>query len=204
MSHYPRPLSLALREIRCLILQPISAGTTIQCTFEAISLLSHPEYEALSYVWGDTSIQRTIIFNGIPFPVTQNLAIALHHLRLPDKSRRLWVDALCINQSDVQERNEQVGLMGESYSMANPVLVWLGESFDGSDEAFALMSKIATENESELTDDVSQNVFSFCFQLIEKEWFTRPWTIQELVLANQNPLVGCGFAWTTWSVLLKV
>ncbi|KAJ8064481.1 hypothetical protein OCU04_006815 [Sclerotinia nivalis] len=150
MIPYPKPLSLSHREIRCLILQPLSSGTSIQCTVETISLLSNPEYEALSYVWGDASIQRTIIFNEIPFSVTQNLAIALHHLRLSDKPRRLWVDALCINQSDVKERNEQVRLMGEIYSMAKPVLIWLGESFEGSDEIFISMSKIADASESEI------------------------------------------------------
>ncbi|KAF7875079.1 hypothetical protein EAF04_002251 [Stromatinia cepivora] len=205
MTPYPKPLSLSHREIRCLILQPLSSGAPIQCTVETISLLSNPEYEALSYVWGDASIQRTITFNEVPFSVTQNLAIALHHLRLPDKPRRLWVDALCINQSDVQERNEQVGLMGEIYSMAKPVLIWLGESFEGSDEAFISMSKIAVTGETgnEITEEVSQTMFSFYIQLVEKEWFTRLWTIQELVLANQDPLVGCGFTWTTWSLLLK-
>ncbi|KAI9646929.1 hypothetical protein NHQ30_004929 [Ciborinia camelliae] len=203
MTHYPQRLDISLQEIRCLILQPLSAGTTIQCSVEIISLLSHPEYEALSYVWGDASIQRTIVFNEIPFPVTQNLSIALHHLRLPDRPRRLWVDALCINQGDVQERNEQVGLMGEIYSLANPVLIWLGESSEDSDEAFALMSEIATASESDVTEEMSQIMFSFYIQLVEREWFTRLWTIQELVLANQDPLVGCGFTWTTWSMLLK-
>lgn len=204
MTPYSQPLSLPNREIRILILQPLSQGTPIQCTVETISLLSRSSYEALSYVWGDASIRQTITFNDAPFSVTQNLAIALHHLRLPNRPRRLWVDAICINQSDIKERNEQVTLMGEIYSMAKPVLVWLGETFEGCEEAFDLMSKIAIASEDEIIEEESQTMFSFYIQLVKKEWFTRLWTIQELALADQEPLVGCGFTWTTWSVLSKV
>ncbi|KAF5879651.1 putative heterokaryon incompatibility protein [Botrytis fragariae] len=204
MTPYSQPLSLSNREIRILILQPLSQGTPIQCTVETISLLSHPSYEALSYVWGDASIRQTITFNDTPFSVTQNLAIALHHLRLPLKPRRLWVDAICINQSDIKERNEQVTLMGEIYSLAKPALVWLGETFEGCKEAFDLMSKIAIASEDEIIEEESQTLFSFYIELVKKEWFTRLWTIQELALADQEPLVGCGFTWTTWSVLSKV
>ncbi|TGO69116.1 hypothetical protein BOTNAR_0015g00320 [Botryotinia narcissicola] len=190
MTLYSQPLSLSNREIRILILQPLSQGTPILCTVETISLLSHPSYEALSYVWGDASIRQTITFNDTPFSVTQNLAIALYHLRLPLESRRLWVDAICINQSDVKERNEQVTLMGET--------------FEGCEEAFDFMSKISIASEDEIMEEESQTMFSFYMELVEKEWFTRLWTIQELSLADQEPLVSCGSTWTTWSVLSKV
>jgi hypothetical protein len=199
-SHYNKPLEATRKEIRRLVLQPLSAGTTIQCSTETISLFDEPEYEALSYVWGDASTQKRIIFNGIPFPVTENLAIALHHLQLVDKPRRLWVDALCINQSDTKERNEQVVLMGEIYALAKPVLIWLGETSEESDEAFTLMTKIGKGTEA--TEEISRNLFAFYMELVEREWFTRLWTIQELVLAGQDPLVGCGFKWTTWSTLI--
>ena len=201
MGHYDKPLDDTRMEIRCLILQPLSAGAEIQCSTEAVSLLDQPEYEALSYVWGDPLDQRSIIFDGSPFDVTRNLATALRYLRLPDKLRRVWIDALCINQSSTKERNEQVKMMGEIYTNAKPVLIWLGEASEGSDEAFALMSTIAEG--IEVTESDSQKMFSFYMQLVEREWFTRLWTIQELVLANQDPLVGCGLTWTTWSVLLS-
>ncbi|KAF7957535.1 hypothetical protein EAE96_003112 [Botrytis aclada] len=204
MTLYPQPLSLPNCEIRILILQPLSQGSPIQCTIETIFLLSHPSYEALSYVWGGASIRQTITLNDTPFSITQNLAIALHHLRLPKKPRRLWVDAICINQADIKERNEQVTLMGEIYSMAKPVLIWLGETFEGCEEAFDLMSKIAIASEDEVIEEESQTMFSFYMQLVGKDWFTRLWTIQELILADQEPLVGCGSAWSTWSVLSKV
>jgi hypothetical protein len=200
MSHCSKPLDPRRKEIRRLILQPVSAGTEIRCSTETVSLLEQPEYEALSYVWGDMSVQRKIIFDGMHFPITENLAIALHHLRLPDKPRRVWVDALCINQSNTKERNEQVILMGEIYTKANPVLIWLGEASEGSDEAFASMSTITEGND--VSEEISKKMFAFYMGLVEREWFTRLWTVQELALASQDPLVGCGFTWITWSTLL--
>ncbi|KAI0538038.1 HET-domain-containing protein [Xylaria digitata] len=70
----------------------------------------HPfqRYEALSYVWGDPRDPQNIFFDGgVPFPVTRNLYEALRSLRLPDRGRRLWVDALCIDQSNYEEKNDQ-------------------------------------------------------------------------------------------------
>ncbi|KAG4428894.1 hypothetical protein IFR05_015623 [Cadophora sp. M221] len=200
MSCY-EPLNPTRKEIRNLILQPRTSGTEIQCSTSTISLLQSPEYEALSYVWGDASIPETITFNDIPTKVTKNLYAALTYLRHPDKPRYLWVDALCINQKDLRERNEQVAMMGEVYTSAKPVLVWLGEADEGSDEAFALLPSVLTDNN--VQDGISQKLFSFYMQLMDRDWFTRLWTIQELVLASQDPLVGCGHTWTTWSTLFS-
>ncbi|CAG8957022.1 hypothetical protein HYFRA_00012502 [Hymenoscyphus fraxineus] len=199
MGPYTASLDPKKKEIRQLVLQPLKDGDIIQCSTETISLLEQPEFEALSYVWGDASIRQTITFNGFPFTVTQNLAIALRYLRLPEKPRRIWIDALCINQEDTSERNSQVSMMGEIYRCANPVLIWLGESSEDTDEAFALISHVSKDHD--ITEETSQLLFSFYIQLVGREWFTRLWTIQELVLAKQDPLIGCGHSWTTWGTV---
>ncbi|KAF8860906.1 HET-domain-containing protein [Acephala macrosclerotiorum] len=202
MRPYDQSLDRTRKEIRVLLLQPLTSGPSIQASTITASLLEKPSYEALSYVWGDASITQPITFNSTPdFPVTRNLAIALHHLRLFDRERRLWVDALCINQNDVKERNEQVAMMGEIYVRAKPVSIFLGEGSEESDEGFKLISSIFEE--TEISDEVSRKLFGFYTQIVEREWFTRLWTVQELVLADQDPRVGCGFKWTTWSVLLR-
>ncbi|PQE21359.1 Heterokaryon incompatibility 6 OR allele protein [Rutstroemia sp. NJR-2017a BBW] len=202
MDIYQTPLDSRKKEIRILILEPSSTGHPIKCSTKVVSLLSEPQYEALSYVWGDVSIRGIIVLDGCPFLVTKNLALALHHLRLPDKPRRLWVDAVCINQNDVKERNEQVAMMGEVYVHAKPVVIFLGEAYEDSDEVLGFISTVSEE--AEITEETSVRFFSLYTSLVEKEWFTRLWTVQELVLATQDPLIGCGFAWTTWSKLLKL
>lgn len=90
-------------------------------------------YDAVSYVWGDPSRTDTIHISPPhssdtlkSFPLTRSIYDALRRLRLPDRSRRLWADQVCINQDDLAERSRQVGLMNRIYRGAAQVLVWLG------------------------------------------------------------------------------
>jgi hypothetical protein len=62
-----------------------------------------PEFEALSYVWGDPLITRQIKLNSQPFRVTENLEAALRRLRHDDRARIMWIDAICINQRNPRE-----------------------------------------------------------------------------------------------------
>ncbi|KAM3423462.1 hypothetical protein BST61_g893 [Cercospora zeina] len=101
--------------------------------FELIEVLQ--TYEALSYSWGgafddDELADVKIVLSGHTVGIRGNLHNALHRLRYPDRARRLWVDALCINQDDVPERNGQVQSMETVYSSCAKVLVWLGEDTD--------------------------------------------------------------------------
>jgi hypothetical protein len=128
MSHIPYSrLNNEAREIRILSLLPGVWADAIHCHSRAVSLDDNPDYEALSYVWGDPLVTSTVFFNGSPFQATANLFKALHRLRSKDNPRSIWVDALCINQDDIEERNHQVALMGEIYKRTSRVLIWLGD-----------------------------------------------------------------------------
>jgi len=101
-------------------------------------------YEALSYCWGDNAAVKTpILCNGARLEITRNLKSALQHLREEEKVRVLWIDAICINQDDPIEREEQVSHMREIYQQAERVVVWLGESADDSDAALSLCARVA-------------------------------------------------------------
>lgn len=115
---------------------PPSAGSVeVACTVSHVSLDEVPPYIALSYTWGDIDHKRAIQLNGLPFLVTENLEVALRHLRLPRETRTLWIDFLCIDQDDEVERSEQVQQMGEIYARATSVISWLGAAEDDSDFA---------------------------------------------------------------------
>jgi hypothetical protein len=87
---------------------------------------SFQSYEALSYVWGDSSSPQQIFLHGSKHvPVTQNLYNLLRSLRERTNGRRLWVDALCINQSDVDEKKSQIALMRRIYHQAQQVLAYV-------------------------------------------------------------------------------
>jgi hypothetical protein len=79
----------------------------ICCSLSCVAFADLPVYEALSYAWGDTTIKRKIWLDGCDFEVPKNLHVALSALRHGDHDRVLWVDAICINQTDVEERNAQ-------------------------------------------------------------------------------------------------
>jgi hypothetical protein len=80
-----------------------------------------PQYEALSYVWGPIEM-KSISLNGQSCDVRENLFDALVTLRHENQQRTLWVDAICINQDDMKERNHQVSRMGSIYSQAEKVV----------------------------------------------------------------------------------
>ncbi|TPX18042.1 uncharacterized protein E0L32_011861 [Thyridium curvatum] len=92
-----------------------------------------PQYETLSYTWGDPSETATIIVDGQSRQVTVNLRDALRHIRRKSQDVHLWIDALCINQSDTEEKGHQVGQMRDIYGEASNTIVWLGTASDGSE-----------------------------------------------------------------------
>ncbi|OCK86532.1 HET-domain-containing protein, partial [Cenococcum geophilum 1.58] len=142
---------------------------------------------ALSYVWGFSSKAVPINLDGFKIPVTQNLEYALRYPRRQTQPRRIWVDAVCINQADLDERSKQVSRMKNIYQQAFNVVIWLGEEneprvgevfYTGRNcEAFMVLSK-----------------------LLYRKWFTRVWVLQELAAASAAGVV-CGNASISWSVL---
>ncbi|WZH47160.1 heterokaryon incompatibility protein-domain-containing protein [Fusarium acuminatum] len=98
-------------------------------------------YTALSYVWGEGKKSRSIRVTNLSsddgeasIPITESLNTALLSLRHADKTTTLWIDQICINQADNDEKGDQVAMMGSIYSAANQVLVWLGPAENGSDQ----------------------------------------------------------------------
>jgi hypothetical protein len=99
-----------------------------------VELEEAPEFEALSYVWGLPNDPVGILCDNEVVPVTQNLHGALVRLRRSgdsDQPRRVWIDALCINQTDIYERSQQISFMKDIYYRAKHVVAWLGPDEDG-------------------------------------------------------------------------
>lgn len=120
-------------DIRLLTILPASnVQLPLRTTLSTNSLLSSKgddqKYVALSYVWGPPHSRKYIICNEQEISVTSNLHAALLQLRREDDNVVIWIDQLCINQADVAERNKQVSMMGQIYSSAERVHVWLGLS----------------------------------------------------------------------------
>ncbi|CAM1503541.1 Fc.00g011320.m01.CDS01 [Cosmosporella sp. VM-42] len=111
-----------------------SVTPEIHLEVEVVSLNSHPTYNSLSYQWGVDKPFKRIFIGDRYIDIAKNLSICLSHMS-DYIGEKIWIDALCINQQDDIEKSRQVLRMTSIYKQACKVLVWLGPSADGSDEA---------------------------------------------------------------------
>jgi len=150
-----QPLDTSKPQIRLIHITPGKGDDPIHCKFVVAELeeyggQSSLKYDALSYEWGSQLSQREIVVDGIPLMVGANLWNALHELREPRPTRLItyklstpiWIDAICINQQELMERNFQVGMMDMIYRNADCVRVWLGPEDMHSNKAINLLRKI--------------------------------------------------------------
>lgn len=215
------------KDIRLLHLHPGTDIDLIECSLVTHSCQSGPlgalgsqeSYEALSYVWGndeptnmirilsvrrspDRSGQHRFSFRDFTlrrYYVRSNLFAALGRLRYADKVRVLWVDALCIDQSNITERNMQVAKMSEIYSNAEKVLVWLGEAADSSKLAFGFIDRVLGVDRLDglVKDENTLDMWHALTNLMRRAWFSRRWVVQELALAKKA-LMQCGEDTVEW------
>ncbi|KAK3340829.1 heterokaryon incompatibility protein-domain-containing protein, partial [Neurospora tetraspora] len=144
-------------------------------------------YEALSYVWGSEDKPCSIFIDGCNLAVGKNLYAALLHLRDHSIQRTIWIDAICINQGDNEEKGHQVQSMAKIYAKASRVIVWLGEEAAGSDQALEEI-RIAAELSTRRLDNKAG-----ILPLLQRPWFQRIWVLQE-VAAARHILIKCGSA----------
>ncbi|KAL9046739.1 MAG: hypothetical protein Q9214_000504 [Letrouitia sp. 1 TL-2023] len=141
-------------QFRLLTLLPGEIGSDLYGQLQHASLDAPCMYEALSYTWGDPYPERSrfhnnkadcfgaILLDGVHVKIGSNLEAALQSLRERNEPRILWVDAICINQRDTAERNEQVKVMGRIFEGAKRVLAWLGPQGEDSDLAFESLEQL--------------------------------------------------------------
>lgn len=117
------------RTIRLAVLEPGSGRDVVTCTLHEHSLGVKLPYKALSYAWDNNLSQSRLamVCNGQKLEIPSNLYLALRRIRHGESPLTLWVDTLCINQADDDERSHQVGMMREIYENSEEVVIWLGE-----------------------------------------------------------------------------
>lgn len=130
-SNY-RALDPAKKDIRVLEVAPGKAGDVIRCTLRHVSLLGEPApvYETISYCWGAPGEPAYLELNGELVAVPASSEATIRRLRYTDRPRVLWLDAICISQSSVADRSEQVALMPDVYGKGERNLIYLGEDDD--------------------------------------------------------------------------
>jgi hypothetical protein len=171
------------QEIRLIVLYMGRPDDPVICNIIHANLLDDPVFEAVSYTWatedGDDSLSEVIHCLNNVIPVTPNCHAALRRFRETGRQRILWLDAICIDQSNVLERNHQVGLMDEIYSRATVVLIHIELSRRDYSRVFHLLER---SSKSQKVDD---NLTADVRDLFKLRWFTRVWVIQEVALARK-------------------
>jgi hypothetical protein len=204
--------SLKDHEIRLVHINP-STGPEgiIHCNLVTVNLEDSPQFEALSYEWGPALPNVQIMMNGRSISVRENLWWALRHLQLDGRSRVIWIDALCINQQNMAERNHQVAQMGQIYRAATRCVAWIGRErivhessqVDYCEPAMEFIKKCQSRSGIERVD-YSKGLSSqgrqehdslefFC----RRRYWSRLWIIQEILLPSVVT-VQCGTHEVSW------
>ena len=163
--------------IRLLRLMPYKnqSSAKIQCELFDYNLQDPSErthlYDALSYTWGDPEETLPVYIGEHELPVTTNLHAALSRLRNSSLERIIWIDAICIDQKNDDEKSQQIQLMAEIYGQASRVLIWLGEAADNSDRA---LEEIRVAG-GRATSSSNKAIKSAVLALLKRDWFERIW-----------------------------
>ena len=205
--------------IRVLSLLPGDRSAPLQCELHRADVpgvispegASGPTFEALSYVWGDGTLCQRLFCNTSAIEITQSLFDALIHLRHPKATRKLWVDAVCIDQNSNDEKIVQLPYMKDIYQHANQVVIWLGLADDSTGQALSLIRLAAhclRQESGQSMPIYNSPRFKEPFSdersrqrgfppredseswlpvaaLFARSWFSRCWTYQEATLATK-------------------
>lgn len=187
------PLDHTQPSIRLIEIKPgLSAEGLVRCEMSQTTI--EAEYTCLSYRWGDDdpSTSKTILLKGMSFTVRQNLHDFLYltcteHEMSPvvEANGKYWIDALCIDQSNASERNHQVAQMGEIFTAAQRVHVWLGRTSDVDRMSMLLSSSPSKGSPRSEPFELQKNMQLIGKYILHNEYWNRAWVIQEIVLARK-------------------
>jgi hypothetical protein len=206
--------------IRILVLRqadefsaPLDADLVHQDRQEMLWQSGHEKhYEAISYCWGTAAFANDLLLDGraSKLKISPTVDSMLRHLRKTTKARYLWIDAICLNQADNDEKAVQVQMMGEIYVQAKKVQIWLGESDHDIPKTFALFRSLAIAGKSiadlGLAEEVCKDLIGFDFiayvlmRFFSRPWFQRRWVLQEAALGH-DITARCGHWKIAWSWL---
>ena len=209
----------AFRLIR--LLPSTDFAAEIVCEVFESDLGGHPEYEALSYVWGDPTFvvdiriqptQPSVDYERVW--ITQNLETSLRFLRRSTETRCLWVDAICIDQRNDAEKSKQVPRMKDIYSQCTSDLIWLGEEQSESQLALATLQRLQSlevrrDNEKQWTNELAVSDLSLeryqalQSMLVVPGLWQRVWVMQEIACCPRAEII-LGHVSISWDVLSSI
>jgi hypothetical protein len=220
---YQYSTTLTSDRVRLVQIAENNSTEAISLHIEEYAISSLPPYNALSYTWDspcagdkpyDDSDKIPISLDGQGFTIFPNLAAFLRRLRGLRNAKYYWIDAICINQDDINEREVQVGIMDQIYRQADHVDIWIGESGQYDTEVAEMVTRMAQVADAEVgrmynerqtwqlfdfLDDsimrgiglpsLNEDIWDAFIDFFERRWFKRAWILQEVALANDAALL---------------
>lgn len=173
------------------------------------------KYIAVSYTWGFEQKPCRLLVNGRLLNITQNVHAIFQSKIMAEPSTLIWIDAICINQGDLDEKALQVRFMGEVFSNAERTRVWLGPSSQDSGLAISFIETLySIFLDVEIGNMERTLYYAMKYReagpewlalahLLSRPWFTRTWVIQEVALSTRADIV-CGDHSLSWDTLGRV
>jgi hypothetical protein len=200
-SYQHRTLSEPSAWIRLLeILPAVDSDTMIRCRLFDAELSDAPPYAALSYAWGASHDRAAIVIEGHAFLIVESQLILLRSMRSrsEDLNPAIWLDALCIDQQNFEEKSAQVSIMGDIFAQAREVVVGLSDGDESDDRGVHLLADLASSTSSLTRSDRTEEAVNLAkeavlridrsggwediLRIFQNAWWTRRWMIQEIVL----------------------
>ncbi|KAK5170630.1 uncharacterized protein LTR77_005219 [Saxophila tyrrhenica] len=204
-----KPLDSGKKEFRILILQAGQHPDIVRANLRIDSVAAEqtPQYETIPYCWGSSDRREQIEVDGHMIQAPASSVDALRRVRLPDRERAVWIDSLCINQQDPEERTQQVAMMGDVYSKGDCNVIYLGEGDETTSSALRSIEMLAQVEPGEddevrrpqeghrssgrpTEDPETPGRFDVdveaCNRVFSLPWFGRLWVFQEASLSVRN------------------
>jgi hypothetical protein len=201
---------LEARDFRILLLGPGEESDQLKATLKHVSLADYgmPEYETTSYACGEPSLTASILIDGKLLAIPASSAEVLCRVRKSDSIRTIWIDAVCIDGSNIAERGHQVSLMCDVYSRGSSNIIYLGESDDLTVEGLWTLECVIAEMASQTGgfSNIQRSIFGkygearnvhnmrvespystkALHSIYSRKWFSRLWVVQEAFLSSVN------------------
>lgn len=169
--------SLPAGSIRLLALDPELRDGRPQLSIKSCARDEAPEYVSMSYCWGQDPESELIYLDGQPFGARPNLFQLLlhlrHHCREYPEWKYFWIDAICIDQTNIEEKNEQVRRMEDTYRKATTIAAWLGMPGESKNK-----ERTGRDHTPKLASP------ALVGEIIDRPYWSRMWIVQELILAK--------------------
>lgn len=199
---------------RILHLNPGQGADPLYGSLETLLLDKSASYETISYAWGDRSFEHSIEVDGQKLSITQRASNALRRARDILAPRALWIDAVCIDQTNVLERGQQVARMQDIFAGSKGNIIYLGPHDTTTAAGIGVVAKIMTSISKEMLNRGSARKLFYDNEgrfrgpnrrspvpsgfddaalhgLYSRPWFKRLWVVQEAALSPYNECL-CG------------